>query len=52
MTRRRPAPLGLDSPLARYGFTTLAVLALANNLPAPGLACTAIAIYAWHHRTH
>ncbi|MGW4042979.1 hypothetical protein [Streptomyces sp. NPDC004721] len=52
MTRRRhrSTPLGLDSPLARYGFTALAVLALANNLPLPGLACTAIAIYAWRSR--
>ncbi|MGW5123268.1 hypothetical protein ACWEQ7_04235 [Streptomyces sp. NPDC004069] len=50
MTRRRRAPPGLDSPLARWGFTICAVVALANHLPLPGLACTAIAIYAWRNR--
>ncbi|MFB7461269.1 hypothetical protein [Streptomyces sp. NPDC056188] len=50
MTRRRRAPLGLDSWLGRWGFTTLAVLALANHQPGPGLACTLVAIYAWRSR--
>ncbi|MFF7142282.1 hypothetical protein ACFZB5_13670 [Streptomyces nodosus] len=38
------------SPLARYGFTVLAVLALATAQTGPALVCTALAIHAWRHR--
>ncbi|MFH8336941.1 hypothetical protein [Streptomyces sp. AM6-12] len=37
-------------PLARRGFTVLAVLAALNGLWAPAAVCTLIAAYAWHHR--
>ena len=39
-----------QSPLARYGFTVLAIVALLNGLPGPFLACTALAAYSWHCR--
>ncbi|MFJ5151391.1 hypothetical protein ACIQCF_07345 [Streptomyces sp. NPDC088353] len=49
--RHRPAPpLGLGSPLGRWGFTICALVALANGLQLPCLICTAIAIYAWRSR--
>ena len=38
------------APLARWGFTVLAVLALVTAQPGPFLACTAFAIYAWRCR--
>jgi pyruvate/2-oxoglutarate/acetoin dehydrogenase E1 component len=40
------------TPLARYGFSGLAVFAAANGLWAPALVCSLIAAYAWrsHHR--
>jgi hypothetical protein len=49
VTRHRtPATrLNLSSALGRYGFTALALLALANNLILPTVVCGAIAIYAW-----
>ncbi|MFB6955480.1 hypothetical protein ACFCYB_00230 [Streptomyces sp. NPDC056309] len=53
MTRRRHRTahrLGLGSWLGRWGFTVLAVVALANGLQLPCLICTAIAIYAWRSR--
>jgi hypothetical protein len=42
--------LNLSSPLGRYGFAVLAILALANGQPIPGLICTGIALYAWKTR--
>lgn len=52
MTRRRTVThrIGLHNPLGRWGFTTLAAFALLNGLILPGLACTAIALYAWRNR--
>lgn len=38
------------APLARYGFTALALLALANGLILPAVVCAAIALYAWKTR--
>ncbi len=38
------------SPLARYGFSVLAVFAAANHLWAPAIFCTLIATYAWRSR--
>jgi hypothetical protein len=35
------------SPLARWGFSVCAVVALATAQPGPFLVCTAIAAYAW-----
>lgn len=35
-------------PLARYGFTTLAAVALLTGQPTPALVCAALAAYAWH----
>jgi hypothetical protein len=37
-------------PLARWGFTTLAVLALGAGQIIPSIVCGLIAGYAWHHR--
>jgi hypothetical protein len=34
-------------PLARYGFTTLAVVALLTAQPGPFLVCAVLAAYAW-----
>lgn len=34
-------------PLARYGFTTLAAVALLTGQPGPFLVCAAVAAYAW-----
>ncbi|MFD4968934.1 hypothetical protein [Streptomyces sp. NPDC058424] len=49
--RRTAHRLDLGSWLGRWGFTVLAVLALANGLQPTCLVCTAIAIHAWRHRT-
>ncbi|HEY6114862.1 MAG TPA: hypothetical protein VI172_02790 [Candidatus Dormibacteraeota bacterium] len=38
------------TPLARYGFSALAVFAAASGLWTPALVCSLIAAYAW--RTH
>lgn len=38
------------TPLARYGFTTLAVIAALNGLWTPAILCTLIAAYAWRNR--
>jgi hypothetical protein len=38
------------TPLARYGFTVLAVFAAANGLWTPALVCALLAAYAW--RSH
>lgn len=45
--RRR---LNLTSPLGRWGFATLAILALTTRQTVPGLCCAGIAIYAWKTR--
>ena len=55
MTRRRPRTvadlLGFDTPLARWGFTALALFSYAVDLPRCCLVCAVAAIYAWrHHR--
>ena len=34
-------------PLARHGFTALAVIALLTAQPGPYLVCAALAVYAW-----
>ncbi|MGW5477674.1 hypothetical protein [Streptomyces sp. NPDC004008] len=39
-----------QSPLARWGFSALAVLAIATAQPGPFLACTVLALYAWKIR--
>ena len=49
MPRRRNR-LNLASPLGRWGFTALAILAITNRQYTPGIACTAVAIYAWNTR--
>lgn len=36
------------TPLARYGFTLLAVIAALNGLWTPAILCTLLAAYAWH----
>lgn len=38
------------SPLARYGFTVCALVALATAQPGPFLVTTALAAYAWRNR--
>lgn len=38
------------SPLARWGFTTLAALALATAQPGPFLVTAALAAYSWRAR--
>ncbi|MFJ6566243.1 hypothetical protein ACIQNU_02395 [Streptomyces sp. NPDC091292] len=38
------------SPLARWGFTTLAALAIATAQPGPTLVCTVLALYSWKVR--
>ncbi|MFF7553588.1 hypothetical protein ACFZA9_11960 [Streptomyces olivaceus] len=38
------------TPLARYGFTTLAVVALLTAQPGPFLVTTFLAAYAWRVR--
>lgn len=52
MTRRRTVAtrLNLSSALGRWGFTALALLALANSLILPAVVCGAIALYAWKTR--
>ena len=35
-------------PLARYGFTTLAVAALLTGQTVPCLVAGGLAVYAWH----
>ncbi|SFY52074.1 hypothetical protein [Streptomyces sp. F-1] len=37
-------------PLARRGFTVLAIVAALNGLWPPAVACTLLAAYAWHNR--
>lgn len=37
----------LRRPLARWGFTTLAVVALFTAQTGPCLVCTVLAVYAW-----
>jgi len=38
------------TPLARYGFTVCAAVALLTNQPAPFLFSAALAAYAWRIR--
>lgn len=38
----------LRTPLARYGFTALALFAASNGLWTPAAFCTLIAAFAWH----
>lgn len=38
-------------PLARWGFTTCALLALATAQRGPFLVTTVLALYAWHCRS-
>jgi hypothetical protein len=40
----------LRSPLARWGFTLCAVVALATAQPGPFLVTTALAAYAWRSK--
>jgi hypothetical protein len=40
------------SPLARWGFTVLAVLALTSSQTIPFLITAALATYAWRNRPH
>ena len=47
MRRRRPT---LGTPLARYGFTTLAALSIATGQPIPAFVCAALAALAWKAR--
>jgi hypothetical protein len=37
-------------PLARYGFTVCAAVALLTAQPGPFLVCAALAAYAWRSR--
>ncbi|MBU5946783.1 MULTISPECIES: hypothetical protein [Streptomyces] len=37
-------------PLARWGFTVCALVALATAQPGPFLVCTVLALYAWRCR--
>ncbi|MFM9616828.1 hypothetical protein ACKI14_02560 [Streptomyces turgidiscabies] len=52
MTRRHTLAqrLAIRTPLARWGFSVLAAIALLNGLLLPGLACTIVAAYAWKKR--
>lgn len=38
------------SPLARWGFTVLAAVAVLTAQPGPFLVCAALAAYAWRSR--
>lgn len=38
------------TPLTRWGFTLLALIAFAGELPIPFLATTTAAVLAWRHR--
>ncbi|MFE1125887.1 hypothetical protein ACFW6R_04475 [Streptomyces albidoflavus] len=40
----------LRSPLARWGLTSLALLAVATRQPIPALVCAALAALAWKAR--
>ena len=44
--RRRRRPV-LGTPLARWGFTTLALLAVATGQPVPAFVCATLAALAW-----
>lgn len=41
----------LRTPLARWGLTALALLAVATRQPAPAIACGALAALAWKARS-
>lgn len=47
---RSPIVDTLHTPLTRWGFTALALLALAGSLTWPFLITTGIATWAWRHR--
>ncbi|MFJ2110592.1 hypothetical protein ACIOEX_01465 [Streptomyces sp. NPDC087850] len=40
----------LNSPLARYGFPTIAVLAVLNGLYPPAALCALLGALAWKNR--
>ncbi|MFE1205666.1 hypothetical protein ACFW5V_28680 [Streptomyces sp. NPDC058762] len=46
-----PLTATLRTPLARYGFTALALLALTTAQTGPFLITTALAAYAWRNPT-
>lgn len=46
---RTPAEV-LATPLGRWGFTILALLATLTAQPGPALTTTVLALYAWRHR--
>lgn len=47
---RSPIVDTAHTPLARYGFSALALLALATHLAWPFLITTGLAAWAWRHR--
>jgi hypothetical protein len=47
-----PLTTTLRTPLARYGFTLLAFLALTTAQTIPFLLTAAVATYAWRNRPH
>lgn len=49
-TSRSPILTTLRTPLARWGFTALAFLALATAQTGPFLVTAALAAYGWRHR--
>lgn len=49
-TRRRMLLHHLHTPLARWGFTTLAILAATTNQVWPCAFATALAVYGWRTR--
>lgn len=51
-TGHSPLVTTLRTPLARWGFTALAVLALATAQTGPFLVTAALAAYAWRNRPH
>ncbi|MCX5431881.1 hypothetical protein OHU11_29980 [Streptomyces sp. NBC_00257] len=50
MTRRRSLTSSLSTPLARWGFTTLAIFGAATGQYTPALITGALATYAWNTR--
>lgn len=49
---RSPLTATFRTPLARWGFTALAVLALTSSQTIPFLITAALATYAWRNRPH
>lgn len=48
--RRSPISDAAHTPLARWGFTLLALLAGTNQLAWPFIVTALLAIWAWRHR--